>query len=279
MKSYVPRLLIFFVGLPCIVAITLFLGFGNGLGISVLVCLFSGLGGLEVVALNGTAPGPLSRFMGFSFAFLPPLCAYFIGLGRIPEESFGLLITILSLIVLSLEVFSRPADIPGIFDRVRTRLFPIIYPGVLASYIVRIGSLDGSRYLFLLFFAMTFGNDSLAWACGMTLGRRRNIVPVSPNKSLAGFIGGFLSSLCAGSLAHVAFPGIFPASILTYAICGALVGLAVILGDLAESGLKRQAGKKDSGTIIPGRGGVLDSIDSLIFAAPIFYGVLRFFGQ
>ena len=99
----------------------------------------------------------------------------------------------------------------------------------------------------------------------------RGYIKASPNKSIAGFIGGIAGSILSGLLGIYIWPEIFIGSILKIIILGIIVAIAAIAGDLAESVFKRSAGWKDSGRVIPGRGGILDSIDSILMAAPVFY--------
>ena len=125
---------------------------------------------------------------------------------------------------------------------------------------------------------MTSGNDSMAWLVGVSVGRKRGIVAVSPNKSLAGFLGGLSGSLLAGLISYYLFPNAGIASLISLLFVGLCVGVTVILGDLLESALKRSAGVKDSSSFIPGRGGILDSFDSLFFSAPLFIALASIWG-
>jgi phosphatidate cytidylyltransferase len=149
------------------------------------------------------------------------------------------------------------------------------------EWIIRMGPFENSRIIILVFLALVFANDSLAWALGMLFGKsNRGIIPASPNKSIAGFIGGTAASVFVGALASLCLPGVFiprrTSSLAAGAILGLVSGIAVSLGDLGESAIKRSSGIKDSGFIIPGRGGILDSIDSIALAAPVFYYAFRF---
>jgi phosphatidate cytidylyltransferase len=112
----------------------------------------------------------------------------------------------------------------------------------------------------------------------------KGIVAASPNKSIVGFVAGIASSVALGVAAAVYFPDAFRANpeiegilkakfspISSGIILGLTTGIASTLGDLAESALKRSAGVKDSGNLMLGRGGVLDCIDSLSIAAPVFF--------
>lgn len=93
----------------------------------------------------------------------------------------------------------------------------------------------------------------------------------SPNKSLVGFFGGIITSMACGLLFKFLFPVIFYGPFWKVLIVAAATALASIVGDLIESVFKRSCDVKDSGILIPGRGGLLDCIDSLILAAPIYY--------
>jgi phosphatidate cytidylyltransferase len=117
----------------------------------------------------------------------------------------------------------------------------------------------------LLVILTTWVGDSSAYLVGSAWGKRRFVPAISPNKTVEGAIGGILGSMSVGALVFQSF------SLGTWwqgLIIGGIIGLAGQIGDLVESLLKRQAGVKDSGTLIPGHGGILDRIDALLFAFP-----------
>jgi phosphatidate cytidylyltransferase len=155
----------------------------------------------------------------------------------------------------------------------------MIYPGLFMAWIVRMSLVPRSSMIILLFLLVVIANDSAAWALGMLFGKNnRGIIPASPNKSAAGFIGGFAAAIlvCLGATRFA--PGTFPSRLgfpLPGIILGFISSLAATLGDLGESAIKRSVNIKDSGTIIPGRGGILDTIDSIALAAPVYYGLYR----
>ncbi len=270
MKGLISRLLIFFLGIPAIVAVTYFFRQNNGMGISLLTCLFSGLGGIEVSMLFPAGRKKLRMAVAFIIALSIPLTDYLVGLKILPASAFSLVIAALVLVVMTREIFRKTEAIPAILERLSALFFPILYPGFLAIFIIRIGQQANNLPLFLLFFSICFGNDSAAWFFGMLLGKKRNVIPVSPNKSIAGFLGGMATSTLLPLAFTLARPDIYAGALWKYLLLGFFSGLAVVFGDLAESAIKRSAGVKDSGSLIPGRGGVLDSIDSLLFAAPVF---------
>ncbi|HEU4672583.1 MAG TPA: phosphatidate cytidylyltransferase [Candidatus Limnocylindrales bacterium] len=107
--------------------------------------------------------------------------------------------------------------------------------------------------------------DTAAYVVGSRIGGPRFLQHISPSKTWAGFVGGLVGSTIVGAVLVAALGHGWPAG----AGLGAFVGLAAQAGDLAESMLKRAAGVKDSGTLIPGHGGLLDRVDSFLFAAPV----------
>jgi len=128
--------------------------------------------------------------------------------------------------------------------------------------------------LVLMLIVMT--NDSAAFYTGSAFGKHRLYPLVSPKKSIEGALGGLVGSICGTMLAKATF---FPQLTLADALVTAVViGILGQAGDLFESLLKRSFGVKDSGCCIPGHGGVLDRMDSIIFAAPaMYYYVIYFF--
>jgi len=138
--------------------------------------------------------------------------------------------------------------------------------------------MSGAIFLFLL---IVFFNDGTAWLFGNLFGKNnRGIIPASPNKSIAGFIGGLIASIAIPVCAAVFFPSVFYANngntvfsspVTAAVILGLLTGIFATLGDLAESAVKRSCDVKNSGRIFMERGGILDSVDSIGAAAPVFF--------
>jgi len=148
-------------------------------------------------------------------------------------------------------------------------LFGLAYVGWFLGHLILIRDFeDGGKAIFFLFL-VTWAGDTGAYYVGRSIGVRKLSPVVSPNKTIEGLVGGILTSMMVALLARAWF---FPA--LNRREClliGFLFGVLGQLGDLAESMLKRGAGIKDSGTIVPAHGGLLDRVDSLIFTAPVFY--------
>jgi phosphatidate cytidylyltransferase len=162
---------------------------------------------------------------------------------------------------------------PNALASVSASLFPALYLGLPIGALVAIRGLSGPSGLFLLMLTVMV-SDTAQYYTGRLFGRRPLAPLVSPKKTIEGAVGGFVFGtalfVCAGAWWLPSMP------------VGLRVGLGLTLvalgiaGDLFESMLKRSAGVKDSSALIPGHGGVLDRIDALLFAAPVYYIVLRY---
>jgi phosphatidate cytidylyltransferase len=156
---------------------------------------------------------------------------------------------------------------------VSAALLPVLYLGLPLGSMVAVRETRGREALFLMMLTVMV-SDTAQYYSGRAFGRRPLAPDISPKKTVEGAVGGFVFG--AVVLAGVGMWWL-PAVPLVYR---ALLGIAVvacgIAGDLFESMLKRSAGVKDSSTLIPGHGGILDRIDALLFAAPIYYIVLKY---
>jgi phosphatidate cytidylyltransferase len=279
-SNLVQRLLLFFLGVPAMLALIVFLPFAKHLAAVLMVLVFIGGGAVELASLYRRKGIPALSSIVAILGLAPPAAAYagsvLSELGsRLPAYGFlCIALPIIAFAAFSPFALIRKKDFPDILPLAAAYGFTLVYPGLFGAFIVLIASEPAHASESLICFAlMTFGNDSLAWLAGVTLGRRRGIVPVSPSKSLAGFIGGMAGSVLVALASPFVFPHAVSAPWPLTIVWGLAVGTAVIFGDLFESALKRSAGAKDSGSSIPGRGGFLDSFDSLLFAAPVYFGL------
>lgn len=133
---------------------------------------------------------------------------------------------------------------------------------------------DFAKYLIIGIFILIWVNDSFAYLVGKTLGKTKLFPSVSPKKTIEGSLGGLIFTVAAAYFMARYEPIVNP---WQWVILAVVIVIGGGLGDLVESKLKREAGVKDSGAILPGHGGMLDRLDSLIFAAPFAYLTLNLF--
>jgi phosphatidate cytidylyltransferase len=157
--------------------------------------------------------------------------------------------------------------------RIGTTLLAVGYLGVLPCFFAQIRFLPApysTAWLLALVIFVPKGNDIAAFFTGTFLGRHKMTPVLSPKKTWQGFAGGMLGGTAVAVGFSLARP-IFPGGILEAAGFGLAVGLAGVFGDLAESLVKRDCKTKDASQSIPGFGGLLDVVDSVLFAAPVAY--------
>lgn len=161
----------------------------------------------------------------------------------------------------------------GVLRDVAASVFPVVYIGLPLGSIAAVRGFAGREAVLLLMLTIVV-SDSAQFYCGRALGRRPLAPTISPKKTIEGAIGGLVFGTAAMTIGG---RWVFPdAPLLLLILVSAAVATLGIVGDLFESMLKRSAGVKDSSQIIPGHGGVLDRIDSWLFAAPLYYAFVRY---
>jgi phosphatidate cytidylyltransferase len=279
MKNFLTRILFVAAAVPILFALALYIPAFNHVPIALIIFAFTAGGAVELTRMLEPKARALRAVQAATLGTIPPAAVYVAGLA---SPSSGLAATWLApvsaavmaaflLSAIPLAFYKTSESISASAGRAAANGLYLIYPGALASAIVALLSVPGVAGRLVIWFALiAFGNDSLAWLAGVTIGRRRGIFVMSPNKSLEGLIAGLAGSLGFALAGPFMFPGVVPRNWALLTALGLACGAAVVVGDLFESALKRSAGVKDSGSIIPGRGGILDSFDSLLFAAPVF---------
>lgn len=191
-------------------------------------------------------------------------------------EGSGLLLGGVGIVLVAVAGFSRLDPREGLTTWMAT-IFGALYVSLL-SFVLRLGHaaplvpdtsplhvLGAERAWVLLLVLAVWAYDTGAYLFGKRFGREKFLTHISPSKTYAGLVGGIAATTAVVALVLVAI-GQAPAHAL---ILGPLTALAAQAGDLAESVIKRAAGAKDSGDLIPGHGGMLDRVDSFLFAAPV----------
>lgn len=167
-------------------------------------------------------------------------------------------------------------EVSGSLSLISLSVLALIYPSWLLAHIPLMLVSSGSRRALLFGLIIIWTCDSAAYFVGSSIGKNKLIESISPNKTVEGALAGMISAPLVGIVFSAS--GIVDWTPWFAVIIGTVTAFLGQVGDLAESLLKRDAGVKDSGTLIPGHGGVLDRIDALLFAIPVFYYIVLHFG-
>ncbi len=260
----------------------------GGYVLDILIILFGGIGVFEFYnAFSKRGYTPVKSF-GFVYIALLVLMMYFDGdsylsivvhiKGRGPVNLFPPVFLLAVLVLLSLLVFFHEKY--NAADAAIT-VFGGFYVVFLISYFGKLRELNGGVYLFFLALVGAVATDTFAYFIGKAIGKKKLIEAISPHKTVAGSVAGLTGNIVVLTIYGLvlwytgAYRGL---SLYHYPIIGVITGIVSQVGDLAASAIKRYAGIKDFGKIIPGHGGILDRIDSYLFAIPVVYYYLIFCG-
>lgn len=281
-SSLQERLLMATIFVPTIVLIILF-DFDNYPLLNLAIAFFSGVASLEMSGLlkkafNISISPIFAFFLGVYSVFITYILS-FLGFQRYFWDIFllsYLLITFcLSLFLLN----NKEKTVKDLFEKVISVPIISFYPSLLFIYTTRISFLEKAPYFLMLLAFIVFLNDSFAYIFGSLLGKKLpGSLKVSPKKTIVGFIGGVFATVLSLTISKSSFGLFSTIPFWALIIIGILMGILVIWGDLLESAFKRRADIKDSGTLVKGRGGVLDSVDSFFFIAPFYYYFILLFG-
>ena len=277
MTSFQKRITTAVIALPLLFTIIFFLPQMNHLAFAIVIFLAALFATQEMNDMCGRK-GKVSRVT--YLAPLLPITQYILLYNAKDTSLTFYLFILLSAIVLLIQIFKGAKDnFDSSIDVAARSSLVLIYPGLLSTFLIDLLYLpDASAYI-LLFLALIFGSDSFAYFTGKAFGKNnKGIFKVSPNKSIAGFIGGTVLPGIVGMCAYFIWPEIFTFGAFGGFILGFIVAAFGSLGDLLESTIKRSADMQDSGVIIPGRGGILDSIDSILIGCPFFIIILHIMG-
>jgi len=263
------------------------------LGVWGVALVFAALGIIALTEFQG-------MFRNLDYAVLLPVCAVIVVLTVIavaagwPNWVFGALAAGTLVAPIAVLIFRPSLD--GTLAAWQATVFATLYVAVPLGHIVAVRAIGGvtsgaggwltnletrlgfrgtalGLAWFLLALVTTWLTDTFAYLSGRAFGTHLMTPLISPKKTWEGFAGGLVGAILATVIANWAF-GV-GMRIAVAAFVGVLIALAATVGDLAESLLKRQTGVKDSGTLIPGHGGILDRIDSWLFVFIVVYYVAR----
>jgi phosphatidate cytidylyltransferase len=271
-----PRLATFVIGLSAFFTLIFLPPHFHHLAFNLLATAAALAGGLELSALLAHKGLPRAR----SAAWLGPLlpaAAWLELSGWLPAGSLWVALLVLSGAALAATVWARRAeDLQLMLPRAASALLLVLYPGLFMAFVVRLSGLPrqpGAGLLLLPGFPGTTPWPTWEGCCPRL---EPPGLAGEPNKSAIGFACGLGGAAGTAAACRALFPDFLPVSWPAAVLFGLGIGVLTILGDLVESALKRSSGVKDSSSLIPGRGGVLDSIDSWLLAAPAYY---LFFSQ
>ena len=252
---------------PLLVALIL-----GGPWIALVVVIAVVLGSIEVFRLLQAAGYPTMPILGTVFAVCVVIDA------AAPSQLGGssVLLAAVGIALIAVGAFAQPDPREGMASWMAT-VFGGLYIAQL-GFIIRLGTavpplpsnallapLGAERAWILLLVLGVWSYDTGAYFIGKQYGREKFLTHLSASKTYAGLVGGLVAATVVTAIMSVAIGQ----PVVMALLLGPLIGLSAQAGDLAESMLKRAAGAKDSGTLIPGHGGVLDRVDSFLFAAPV----------
>ena len=262
LSSHVQRWLTGLTALPFLI---FWLGWGSPLMFALLIALVCLLSLREYfqIAFSKNAKGiyPPLAVLGYTVGLAIPWAAY------ADSAMFILAIITINFLLCGFFLLPRYKTDSAIVDAVAMQIQGMVYIPVLLSGLIRIRNTDGGILWIFFLLAIVFAGDIGAYYAGSYLGRHKLCPSVSPKKTIEGSIGGLCANMLIGGIIKAMF---LPS--LSWAACMVmflLIGAAGQTGDLFESALKRSVQVKDSGTLLPGHGGMLDRIDALLFASPV----------
>ena len=252
-----------------LLGIPLFLFFVNkgGYWYGLLILVISLLGLKEYFFLMNSGGWEPVKLAGYLFLPLALLAVY--------KDNLNLVILLWVFFFISFALFPVFFYTKVRYWETALSFWGVVYTGGLFSFLIAIRLLPRGFLLTIFLLDMIWSADIFAYFIGKTWGKNPLAPGISPKKTVEGAIGGLFASSSAGVLLSV----FFPLQFLNYfygSLLGLLVGLAGTLGDLNQSALKRSVNVKDAGDLLPGHGGILDRFDSLLFAAPLFYFLVRY---
>ncbi len=259
------RLITAALGIPLIAGVILL----GGPVYDIVVAIILAVAAFEFCAIVSPPDGPSRPFWKptlWQLLAVAGIILVVVRANRVDDE-IGVVCGIIALWLVSTMIRNRPLS----YRRFAWMgaLVAVVYIGVLGAHLVPLRDLDGDGKWVFLAILGTWATDTFAYGIGRLIGRRKITPRISPGKTLEGTAAGLAGGLA--SVIVIAEVLDLPMSIGEAALLGALLPAAAVLGDLVESHIKRGAGVKDTSELVPGHGGFLDRLDSLLFTVPLVY--------
>ncbi|MCM8799755.1 MAG: phosphatidate cytidylyltransferase [Candidatus Omnitrophica bacterium] len=229
----------------------------------ILICIFIILGLYEFFSMVEKKGIPIYKYFGIIMGTMIPVSIILKFKISKTWELFFVVLAMISLIVMQ---FKRKENM-GVIAGISTTIFGVLYVSWFLSFLIRLRFLPEGKGLLLSLLLITKLGDTGAYFIGSSFGKTPLISHISPNKTLEGACGGLLFSVMAALSTKFLLGYSYPHLLFL----GLSLGTLAQLGDLSESLMKRDCNIKDSSKLLPGLGGVLDLVDSLLFTAPVFY--------
>ncbi|QEN06127.1 hypothetical protein EW093_16010 [Thiospirochaeta perfilievii] len=281
-NNVIQRVLLFIVAIPLIAGAIFFLPFQKHLFFNIIAVITAYIATKELLLMFNSKGITLnSRSLPF-LSMLLPITSYLIVRFNMNPNLFSIVFTSIVIFILMMSISTKKSDLDfsNNITFISVSLLSVLYPGYFISFIIRFSEFQNASLIICYFILMIFMNDSGAWLLGVLFGKNnRGVVKVSKNKSVMGFVGGTIGTFLFLGLARFQIPELSAMPLYVYIILAMVISTVTITGDLVESAMKRSCKVKDSGNIIMGRGGLLDSIDSLLLAAPFFYYIVKTYAE
>ena len=242
----------------------------------IFICSAISLAGIYEYSRLSFKPKQTPKYVQAAFLLLSTII-YFVVLDRALISH--LLIALCSSVFLAIPLLrvNNKEDLNTALQVQMAGLMGFVYVALFPALVVKTLHFDNGLNWFLCLLSIVFAGDTFAYLFGRAFGKNKLLEAVSPKKTLQGSAGGLIGSVCAGLIFQYFWIHEIPAHYMI--LLSVITGVFAQIGDLFESLLKRIADVKDSGSIMPGHGGILDRVDGVYFAAPVFYIFVFFVTQ
>jgi phosphatidate cytidylyltransferase len=260
MSNLALRVLTGAVALPLVGLLVLW---DERIGFALLVFTFCALGLIELTTITLRTAPRAQRIAVVVIGVALSMALY-------ARPDLALISLLAAMMVTATAILAHPGEIESVSSRLGLAAFGVVYLGAFSAPLALLQRdvIDGPFWVFLVV-AVTFANDTGAYAAGRLFGRHKLYPLISPSKTVEGAFGGLVGGLAAALVCYATFfHSLTVRDCLLVGVPAAVIGP---IGDLLESMIKRSAGVKDSGRMLPGHGGILDRVDALLFVGAWVY--------